>query len=406
MTFELEERKVEVSDLQLGMFVCRLDRPWEETSFPLQGIELRDNEDLQALRQLCSYVYIDAQRLVTDDARLNTLRSGNDAENRFDRVNDYRDSVLLEEEASHAGEAYDNAESIVGDIVQDISAGRGISVASVDSAVRPVVESVLRSSDAFFWIQSQRERNAYLYRHAVSCSALAAAFGRHMGFAEETIISLAAGGLLLDVGKSKIDPELLERAGTLSGDVLAELRRHVDYGMDIFRDSDLGDGDVISMVRSHHERYDGSGYPDRLMGNGIPLLARMAGIIDSYDAMISPVPYRKTLSGPEAIARIYAGRDTLYQAEMVEQFQTCLGVYPTGSLVELSSGEIGVVMAQNHTRRLRPKVAVLTDADKRPLDDMRVWDLMAQAEDDRAVMITRSLRPGDHGLDPAEYFLA
>nr|WP_277344491.1 HD-GYP domain-containing protein [Oleiagrimonas sp. C23AA] len=402
----MEERRVDVGELQLGMFVCRLDRPWEDTSFPLQGVELKSDEEIAQLRDLCEYVFIDAHRLVPDDRYTRTLRNGNSAETRFDRVVDYGAGVALEEEVGRAEEAFRNATSIVEDIVQDISAGRGLSVATVDRAVRPVVESVLRSADAFFWIESQRSRNVYLYKHSISCSALAAAFGRHMGFAEDTIISLAAGGLLLDVGKSRVNQDLLERPGPVTEDEMAELRRHVDFGVSLLEESDIGDRDVLDMVQSHHERYDGTGYPNGLLGNGIPLLARMAAIIDSYDAMISQVPYRKALSKAGALSRIYAGRDAAYQGELVEQFQACLGVYPTGSLVELSSGEVAVVMAQNQVRRLRPKVAVITNRDKQPIDDMWTMDLMQQVEDDEdAVSVVRSLKVGDHGLDPAEFFL-
>lgn len=406
VTYELEERRIDVKDLRPGMFVCRLDRPWQGTPFPLQGIELHSEDDIRPLRELCRYVYIDARREVRVTAQASVLATGTRARTRFDRTCIYYDTVALEDEVPRAVAAYDNAAEIVSEIIEDISAGRGISSGSVDRAVRPVVESVMRSADAFFWIESQRSRNRYVYRHAIACSALAAAFGRHMGFTEQTIFSLAAGGLLLDVGKSRLDDTLLVQEAPLSPAQRAELRRHVDYGMRILVSSEIRDADVLDMVRSHHERHDGSGYPDGLAGGDIPLTARMAAIIDSYDAMISAVPYRAQLSRSEALSRIHAGRGSLYQAELVEQFQACLGVYPTGSLVELSSGEIAVVMAQNPSRRLRPRVAVLTDADKAPIDDIWSRDLMAQAEGAPAVEVRRTLRPGDHGLDPTEYFLA
>lgn len=405
VTYELEERRVQVSELRPGMFVCRLDRPWSESPFPLQGVELRGEDEIRALRELCSHVYIDARREVRGDERRSSLHHGSTASKRFDRVREYRDRLPVEEEAAEAGAAFDNAFRIVGEIVEDISAGRGLSVESVDRAVRPVVESVLRSADAFFWIESQRACNDYIYRHAISCSALAAAFGRHMGFAEQTVLSLAAGGLLLDVGKSRVDAALLTQSSPLLPGQWDALRRHVDHGMAILEASDIGDTDVNNMVRCHHERYDGNGYPAGLEGSAIPMMARMAAIIDSYDAMISPVPYRAARSKSDALSRIYAGRGTLYHAELVEQFQACMGVYPTGSLVELSSGEIAVVMAQNPTRRLRPRVAIISDPDKRPLADMWTCDLMVQAEGAPAVEVRRTLRPGEHGLDAADYFL-
>jgi HD-GYP domain-containing protein (c-di-GMP phosphodiesterase class II) len=161
---------------------------------------------------------------------------------------------------------------------------------------------------------------------------------------------------------------------------------------------------VRDIVGSHHERFDGGGYPQGLAGAAIPLAARMAAIIDTYDALCTPRPYREAVSRHHALREIYAGRDSAFQGELVEQFQSCLGVYPTGSLVELTSGEIAIVMVQNHARRLLPRVAVLTTREKAPLDDFRIVDLMRQVGHEN-VEVGRSLPPGSHGIDPKEFFL-
>ena len=187
--------------------------------------------------------------------------------------------------------------------------------------MRPLVASVLRNADAFFWVEGLRDHDSYSYSHAVSCSALAAAFGRHMGFAEETIISLAAGGLLMDVGKARVPRELLERPGPLSAQEMEQVRSHVLEGVDILANSRIVEPDVLDIVRHHHEHYDGSGYPEHLVGSYIPLPGRMLGIVDAYDAMVSPRPYRGAVSRHTALRHIYAERDRLFQAELVEQFQ-------------------------------------------------------------------------------------
>jgi len=305
-------------------------------------------------------------------------------------------------------------------IFEDVTSGRELSVEHVENAVRPLVASVLRSADAFFWIEGLKGHDSYSYSHAIGCSALAAAFGRHMGFAEETIISLAAGGLLMDIGKTQLPQSLLQGTGKLTPAKWTKLQSHVARGVKIVEDSGITDQDVLDIVRTHHERVDGSGYPDGLVGDVIPITGRMLAIIDAYDAMISPRPYRAAISRHQALRQIYAGRDTLFQTELVEQFQVCLGVYPTGSLVELSTGEVAVVMAQNQVRRLRPKVVILTDAEKQPVNDFRQLDLMNQGDVvkpsskdkkkvpstvTRVIDIVRSLTSGDYGINAAELFL-
>jgi len=416
---EIEERRMDVADLEIGMFVCRLDRPWEETSYPLQGLELLTEEDLVTIRELCEYVYIDARRPISLDRPTALTRTRLD-ESRFDGSIKYEDKAAVDEEAPRAREAFNNATAMVDRIFEDVTSGRELSVEHVENAVRPLVASVLRSADAFFWIEGLKGHDSYSYSHSIGCSALAAAFGRHMGFAEDTIISLAAGGLLMDIGKTKLPQSLLQGTGKLTPAKWKKLQSHVARGMKIVEESGITDQDVIDIVRTHHERVDGSGYPDGLVGDLIPITGRMLAIIDAYDAMISPRPYRAAISRHQALRQIYAGRDTLFQTELVEQFQVCLGVYPTGSLVELSTGEVAVVMAQNQVRRLRPKVVILTDADKQPVDDFRQLDLMNQGDVvkpsskdkkkvpntvTRVIDIVRSLTSGDYGINAAELFL-
>jgi len=162
---------------------------------------------------------------------------------------------------------------------------------------------------------------------------------------------------------------------------------------------------VRPIVRGHHERLDGSGYPDGLAGTAIPLAGRMAAIVDTYHAMCSSRPHAVALSRHQALRRIYGARDTEFQGELVEQFQACLGVYPTGSLVELNTGEVAIVMVQNQARRLQPRVALLTRTDKTHLDDFTIVDLMRQTDGVRREIL-RTLAAGSFGIDPREYFLS
>ena len=385
------------------MFVCRLDRPWEETPFPLQGVELASHEDIDTLRRLCRVVYVDARRHVLPGPRRALLRTELSS-NRFKSVARYADKASIKEEAPRARHAFEHASQIVEDLFEGIASGRELSVDQVEQAVRPLVASVLRSADAFFLIEGLRRRDNYSYSHAISCSALGAAFGRHMGFDEETIFSLAAGGLLMDVGKTRLPESLLRYQGSLAPGEVDIVRSHVRQGLEIIAESNITNQDVLDIVRTHHERHDGSGYPDGLVGNVIPITGRMLGIIDSYDAMSSARPYRAAISRHQALRQIYAARNSLFHAEMVEQFQVCLGVYPTGSLVELSTGEVAIVMAQNQVRRLRPRVTILSTPGKQPLTDFRQVDLMTPGGKD-VIDIVRSLAAGDYGMDVAELFL-
>lgn len=409
MTLELEERKVGVHELQFGMYVSRLDRPWLGTPFRLQGFVINTPEQLRLLRETCNFVYVDIHKSVDTRSRLANQGVARNRPNIWpNRRVLYTDKVDLADEVPKARAAQQNAEQLAGRILDDVRRGRKLEHRDVVEAVQPIVQSVLRCADAFFWINSLRKKDAYAYSHAINCSALAAAFGRHMGFPEDALVDLATGGLLLDVGKAELPEELLTHAGSLSDDQFREVRGHVDHSLRIMGETGIHCDRVHGMVGTHHERYDGSGYPNRLAEGNIPLFGRMASVIDSFDAMTSDRAHSHALSRHEVLQELYRWSDKLYQREIVEQLTQCLGVYPTGSLVELSTGEVAIVMAQNRARSLRPRVMVLTDPDKRLDTHFRSLDLMAQPEQerrDRLVHIVRTLSPGAYGLDPSELYL-
>jgi HD-GYP domain-containing protein (c-di-GMP phosphodiesterase class II) len=291
----------------------------------------------------------------------------------------------------------------------DVRGSRRLVAGDIHDAVVPMVESLIRNVDAFFWLMALLRRDDYAYSHAVHCSALAAAFGRHLALPREVLVDLATGGMLLDIGKAALPDELFKHPGPLTPEAMVQMRSHVAEGLRVFDESGLQGNWAREILAGHHERHDGSGYPNGLKGDQIPLAARMGGIIDTYDAICSDRPHAKAASRHVALQAVYRASDKLYQGEVVEQFLQCLCVYPTGSLVELSSGEVGIVMAQNQARRLRPRVMLLLDADKRPYKPFRDIDLMAVERDaggSTAVRIVTSLEPGAHGLDPAALFLA
>jgi HD-GYP domain-containing protein (c-di-GMP phosphodiesterase class II) len=242
----------------------------------------------------------------------------------------------------------------------------------------------------------------------VNCSALAAAFGRHLALPKDVLVELATGGFLLDIGMTVLPRVLVDASANLSADDGLRMRGHVAAGLDLLEKSGVDGVWTRDMLAHHHERHDGSGYPAGLAGAAIPLAGRIAGIVDTYDALISDKPTCRGDSQHGALQAIYRGSDSLFQGEVVEQFLQCLSVYPTGSLVELNSGEVAIVMAQNQARRLQPRVMVLLDANKRPYRPYHDVDLMAlrPANGGASIRITHSLERGTYGLDPAELYLA
>lgn len=407
----VEEVRLNVNELQPGMFVCRLDgRLWENTPFALQGVMVRTVDDIIAVRQHADYVFVDRVRSVdgTPEAVLMSLDLGGGGSGlrHLGPPTEYRVSASLDEEMPRIKLAANEAQRLARRITDDLREGRRLSIDEINTAIEPVVASVIRNPDAYFWLASMKERDPYAYSHAVNCAALMSAFGRQLGFPGGVLVELASAGMLMDLGMANLPDGTVNHTAALTDAQRTAMRQHVEASLAQL-DAAPGTTPLIrSAVAHHHERHDGSGYPAGRRGFEIPLEARMLGIVDSFDAMSSARVYQPASARHHVLQSLYRERDRLFQAELIEQFSQSIGVYPTGSLVELSSGEVAVVTAQNSARRLMPKVTVLTRPDKTVNPAFRQIDLWQQPDaDGPRLTIHRALQPGAYGLDLAEFFL-
>ena len=408
------ERKVSTLYLKPGMYITNLDRPWGDTPFLIQGFFLRSEEEMRSLTHYCEYVMIDTDKGVEAECYLGETPelTTNDYLEKFLKNEQslkvkYAIKKTTEEEAPQAKSAIEDASAQVSSIMEGVKNGKNLDIGEVRSAVEPILKSIIRNPEALMWLTQLRKKDSYTYSHSVDNCALAIAFGRHMGLPKADIMTLATGMLLMDIGKMRIPDAILNKTTSLSEAEFKIVKRHVDYSVDILRNTDDISQDIINIALTHHERFDGSGYPTGLVGTATPVYGRIAAIVDCYDAMTSKRPYSEPISPHRALQDIYNWRNKYFQDELVEQFMQCLGVYPTGSLVEMNSGEVGIVLAQNKTRRLQPKVMLLLDTDKKYYKQYKTIDLMHEHKDDNdeVLRILHGLDPGAYNIDPTEFYL-
>jgi len=403
------DRKVSTAYLKVGMYVSKLDRPWLQTPFLIQGFFIKDEDQICTLVKYCNFVHIDTELGSQADLYLGStpvtqLKQSLTSNKQVERILDtgrkavnYVDKSTMVEELPEAKAALEKASECVARIVeQNLRNGR-LDIVSVKKAVEPVLESMIRNSDAFIWLSKMRHYDAYSYEHSVQNCALGIAFGRHMGLNKRELNTFATGLLLMDIGKIRLPKELLIKSAPLTSAEAEIMRKHVAYTVEILRKTQSINEHVINIALTHHERYDGSGYPNGLKGMQIPAYGRMASIIDCYDVMTTTTPYRDAISEHKALQNIYNSRDKLFQQELVEQFMQCMGVYPTGSLVELSSGAVGAILSQNTQQKLKPKIILLLDENKRPYKKRRIFDLTKQEK--TPLHILKSLENNAYGVD-------
>ena len=405
---EIQEQEIDSSELQVGMFVSRLDRDWNGTPFPLQGVMLRTRDDIQKISHVARRVWVDLEKSTGPAVfHLHALAPKPRVQVKPPPADHHGDAGVaptsFDDEVLIGERLLNQLSERTSGLLDKLRRGEPVSQAEIDQVVEPVVRSLIRNPDAYFWLESLRSRHHYTYTHAVNCCALAAAFGRHLGFSDREVKSLAKGALLLDIGMGAVPPEMINHRGPLDELGRAFVERHVAEGVDRLRQSGMDDAEVLDMVLHHHENVDGSGYPSGKVEGSIPLPGLIAGLVDAYDAMTSERPYRAALSRADALQQLVKQRDGKRDAELVEQFVRCLGVYPVGTLIELNTGEVGIVMSQNPAQRLRPRLMMLTNATKQlrahfiPVDLKDTKKQPALAE----VHIIRSLPPGSYGLDPS-----
>ncbi len=406
------------------MYVAKLDKDWLDSSFPIQGFYIRDKTILDRIRAECAHVYVDPRRYKRQSNRpnLRVVVSNDGPQKDAAHTSDtpaaglrqiapklpklYTDSTATTDEIIPAHTCINEAIEIMRPIVDKVQATGQLDVEQVEAAVRPLVASVLRNKDAVAALLRIRAIDDYTYSHSISNAVWAALLGRHLGFKPNQINQLALGCALLDVGKVTIPTELLQRPGPLTDEEMDVMRTHVEAGLTILEQSGISDRDVITMVAQHHERIDGSGYPKALRGKAISAYGQIAGIVDTYDAMISERPYAPAMSSFEAVHTLHDAAGTLFQADLVEQLTQAIGVFPTGTLVELNTGEVGIVTAQNPERRLRPKISLVLNERKLPRTPI-VADLNAMDTDPRkplTVWITKELPQGAYGVDATMHF--
>lgn len=430
----IKQIKLDVGEVTIGMFISGLDRPWTQTPFPLQGFYIRDLEEIKELKAHCRHVYIDVIKgnSPLKPTKLKTLSSsstGSIKEYRTPpstrltdvapikvRENVYSTpTVPIEKEIDKARVLHREVFGAVSNVMEQIEKDHNsVPLNETKRAASAMVDSILRSPDAFTWLSRVRDKDEYTYSHAVRSAVWGILFGRHLGLNKLDLDVLAMGLLLKDIGKTRLPRHLLENTARTTTEREA-YEKFVDYGVEILRKVPDIKPRVTSVVKTHCERINGSGFPEHLRGDRIPMLGKIAGIVTFYDEITNPRGQAHPLSPSKAVARLYELRDVEFQSDLVVEFIRAIGLYPTGTLVELNTGEVAVVVEQNFKRRLKPRVMIVMDAYKHLLQepvflDMAEDDVEKQAKLDAGklhpseverIEIVQDLEPGTYDVDVA-----
>lgn len=433
------------------MFVAELDRPWLGTPFALEGVLVTREAQIVEMRKLCRFVRIDLERSSPEiqqafrsvsepqDKRggilsglLGKLRgavglgSGGSRPTAAERPHEvplevtaarlqlppgialqkYAEPIPIEQARPKAEKAVDRTAQALDTVMSELRDNVAPDFERIGDSASALVESMIENPDAMMLVSEMRKGHQGAYERALKTALNLLALGRHLGFPRKELQNLAMIGMLADIGKTQLPEALLDKPGPLSPAEMKVVRSHVELGLTALRKGTQLAPEVEAGILEHHERMDGSGYPKGLKGEQIGIYGRMAAVADCFAAMISDRPYAKALAPLDAIMELYKLSGTKLHEPLVEQLVQAIGAFPVGTMVELSNGEIAVVLTRNKAKRMEPRVLVLAGPDKKPLATPIERDLSTEGKEgeDRPPWIWRGLADGAYDIDLHGYY--
>ena len=374
---------IDIAELQPGMFVTQVIKQQGTYRVTSGGI-IKDADEINNL--------IEKGILQLEiDLNHSELHAQPDNALPLDKVN--QQSLSYTQQFEQALELYSQVKTVHEKLIRQISSGRVANLDAVNEVSQQLVDKVFESEDAIGVVTLFNQKDQYFLEHSVNCAILMIVFARHLGFDETLMQQLGAGALLMDVGMAKLPLLLTEKPEGFNQAESEKMRSHVDIALAMINNIELIAEPSREVVALHHERLDGSGYPQGLQGDDISVYGRMAAIVDVYDALTSPRPYRDAYS-PGAALRFMSDELQGFDQELLAQFILCIGAYPIGSLVKLASNQLAIVMRLNKQTPLKPVVMAFYNLATREYSNVSQIDL-CHADD----AIVGSVDPADFALN-------
>ncbi len=399
--------KIDTKDLQVGMYVSELDRPWLETPFLFQGFVISSQGDINELGRSCKFVYIDEEK---SDYKKELLPSAPPAQKDSSKLPEIKvrrpeHKVVVEEEIKEARKIRAVAEEQISTLLSQARGGKALDIQQANIVVKNITESLSRNPDAMVLLGSIKSHERAAEAHAMNTCILSITLGRFMRFSPKMVDELGLAALLHDVGEVKIPVELI-RDGAKTPEEVELVKGHPEFGAEILLGAKGIPNSVVDVAFSHHEQVDGKGYPRGLASEGISTFARIVAIIDTYDRLTQGRD-EKNVSPTEALRYLYLYRDKFFDGRITEVFIKCLGIYPVGSLVELETGEVGIVISVQPGELLHPRLLLVRGRDKKPFDKPRIMNLAIFAKSDPGKYVVKQVLPPDsYGVDMRSYLLS
>ncbi len=397
-------KKIATQSLMVGMYVHDLDAAWMSHPFLSSRFAVNNQTTVDdVIGAGIKHVYIDTERGLDFEMAVPfevVQQEVNDSKQQVaDEQLGLDKQVSFESELVQAKSVVYEANKAVRSFMQDARFGQHIESTAIDEVVDSISASVFRNKDALLTLARIKTVDQYTFMHSIGVCVLMTAFARAMNYDAETARQISTGALMHDLGKMRVSPEVLNKRGPLTTEEFAEMKRHVEYGAEQLSGFGWLSDTSMSVVMEHHERIDGSGYPFGLQGDALSEVGRMSAIVDVYDALTSNRCYKQAWEPTHALGKMLEWSRDHFGEGVAHQFVRCVGIYPVGTLVRLSSGMIAVVVEQDETHLLRPRVRLVFNERSGRYAVLEDIDLAGTA----SVVIVESVSSQKVGIDPLTF---
>lgn len=416
---------IDTKHLKIGMYVFSLDRPWEGTPFLFQGFQIKNQKQILKLQELCHTVQIDqeksdkslgAQSYTTSSSKNATVASSkivsfNDLYTKKTPINRHVYQHVekpFEEEMAVARQVYVNTTTSLQRVLNDFRLSKEVSPAEIKSCVHGVIDGVMSNPNALALLSNLKSKQQDSVRHSLNVCILSLLFGRYLGLSIEQLNELGYAALLHDVGEIKIPQSILDKHNRgLTPEEKKIMELHTQYGAEILRKNPEIPEIAAIVAHSHHERVNGKGYPRGLKGAEIDLFSKIVTIVDVYEIVTNNPGVKVQVTCPGALKSIYSLCDSYFDRDLVEDFIKCLGIYPVGSVVELDSGELAIVITVKPDKHLLPTIMIIRDSKGVPRYPPQIINLdnFKDPEGAPRLMITKVIDPESVGIDLSDYMI-
>lgn len=359
-------KKIKVNDIRLGMYIQEVCGSWMDNPFWINSFKLTEEKDLNTLKNCgVDEIWIDTSLGMDVDPGVTALLQNEEqlkVENELNKIEQspQKNTVLapFQVELIAAKKIHSKTKEVVVSLFSDVRMGNALKLDNALSLVDEINQSIVRNSSALVSLTRLKNADDYTYLHSVAVCVLMMALGRQLGLKDEVLKQAGIAGLLHDIGKVFIPSEVLNKPGKLTDEEFNLVKAHPLKGWRFLKDSNEVNDLTLDVCRHHHERVDGMGYPDKLSGKALTLFARMGAVCDVYDAITSDRCYKKGWEPAESIRKMAEWKNGHFDEVVFHAFVKAVGIYPTGTLLKLKSGRLGVVTDQTKNSLLKPIVTV------------------------------------------------